>query len=340
MINAQVTAVTCFLEISSNLLYQIIVKLAVKTSFATLLQFLIIYLIILPYSFLMNTSHNKNRVIEHGWKNVFKNIAGKKNNEISPEILSSMESKSQNQNQLIDDSERMNRNNIFTTIASKDTRKGTTDCSGPRVIPPIASTSNGQLGTAPPKRKSSDSSLSSSDSIDLTFGSYSKESSSCNSLILSADILNIKDKKQIFALKLIQKMSEAKDDEEKFLEHFKRLVSYEVFRKDKESFGVNELENEIFISHDNLMKVINTHGKSKGNKTKVKRKYNTSRNKVGISSKENKESEQTSFQECLKTERTIMRTDILSKLSSCYRKDFNYDSLINELIDLEEGFVR
>ena len=25
----------------------------------------------------MNTSHNKNRVIEHGWKNVFKNILGK-----------------------------------------------------------------------------------------------------------------------------------------------------------------------------------------------------------------------------------------------------------------------
>ena len=84
LINAQVTAVTCFLEISSNLLYQIIVKLAVKTSFATLLQFLIIYFIILPYAFLMNTSHNKNRVIEHGWKNVFKNIIGYKDTKISP----------------------------------------------------------------------------------------------------------------------------------------------------------------------------------------------------------------------------------------------------------------
>ena len=81
----------------------------------------------------------------------------------------------------------MNRNNIFTTIASKDTRKGTTNCSGPRVIPPIASTSNGQSRTAPPKRKTSDSSLSSNDSIDLTFHCYGREWSSCSSLILSAD---------------------------------------------------------------------------------------------------------------------------------------------------------
>ena len=331
---------TCFLEISSNLLYQIIVKLTVKTNFATLLQFLVIYMIILPYSFLMNTSHNKNRVIEHGWKNVFKNIAGKKNNEVSPENSSSTESISQNQYKLIDNSKRTSRKIIFTTIASNDKRKETTNLSGPRVIPPIASTSSGQFGPAPPKRKTSDSSLSSSDSLDLTFHSYGRESSSCSSLILSADILNIKDKKQLFALKLIQKMAEEKDDEEKYLEHFKRLVSYEVFRKDKESFGVNELENEIFIIHDNLMKVINRHGKSKGSKTKVKRKYNTSRNKVSISSEEIEESEQTSSQECLKTERTIMRTEILSKLSSCYRKDINYDSLINELIDLEEGFIR
>ena len=35
-------------------------------------------MVILPYVFLMNTSHNKNRVIEHGWTNVFNNILGRK----------------------------------------------------------------------------------------------------------------------------------------------------------------------------------------------------------------------------------------------------------------------
>ena len=157
---------------------------------------------------------------------------------------------------MINNSKRSNRENIFTIIASKDARKETTNFCGPRVFPPIASTSNGKLGTTPPKRKCSDSSLSSSDSIDLTFRSNSsKESSSCNSLILSADTLNIKDKKQAFALKLIQKMAEEKNEEEKYLEHFKRLVTYEVFRKDKESFGIQEIENEILITRNDSLQI-------------------------------------------------------------------------------------
>ena len=32
------------------------------------------YMIILPYAFLMNTSHNKDKVAEHGWANVIKNV--------------------------------------------------------------------------------------------------------------------------------------------------------------------------------------------------------------------------------------------------------------------------
>ena len=33
-------------------------------------------MIVLPYSFLMNTSYNKERIIEQGWMNIFKNIFG------------------------------------------------------------------------------------------------------------------------------------------------------------------------------------------------------------------------------------------------------------------------
>ena len=35
---------------------------------------------VLPYSFLMNTSHNKNRIVEHGWKNVLNDILGRPQN--------------------------------------------------------------------------------------------------------------------------------------------------------------------------------------------------------------------------------------------------------------------
>ena len=37
---------------------------------------MITYLILLPCAFLMNTSHNKRRVVEHGWRNVLRNTFG------------------------------------------------------------------------------------------------------------------------------------------------------------------------------------------------------------------------------------------------------------------------
>ena len=40
-------------------------------------------MLLLPYAFLMNTSHNKNRIVEYGWKNVFGNLIMKLNNSVS-----------------------------------------------------------------------------------------------------------------------------------------------------------------------------------------------------------------------------------------------------------------
>ena len=40
-------------------------------------------MILLPYAFLMNTSHNKNRIVEYGWINVFKNLITKVTNSVS-----------------------------------------------------------------------------------------------------------------------------------------------------------------------------------------------------------------------------------------------------------------
>ena len=37
---------------------------------------MLLYFVILPYTFLMNTRYNKNRVVEEGWKNVLRNVIG------------------------------------------------------------------------------------------------------------------------------------------------------------------------------------------------------------------------------------------------------------------------
>ena len=75
-INAQVTAMITFLEMAGNISFVIILAITQKTSFMSLCHVTLVYHIILPYAFLMNTSHNKDRIVENGWKNVIKNIFG------------------------------------------------------------------------------------------------------------------------------------------------------------------------------------------------------------------------------------------------------------------------
>ena len=42
--------------------------------FAQKILFMLLYFVVLPYAFLMNTRYNKNRIIEEGWLNVLKNM--------------------------------------------------------------------------------------------------------------------------------------------------------------------------------------------------------------------------------------------------------------------------
>ena len=52
-----------------------------STSLPLIINIEIMYLIVLPRAYLMNTSHNKRRIIEHGWKNILKNTFG-----LSPDL--------------------------------------------------------------------------------------------------------------------------------------------------------------------------------------------------------------------------------------------------------------
>ena len=71
-VNAQVTATISLIEMGTNVLHTTLLKYFRGTNFYNLLQSMIVYDIVLPYAFLMNTSHNKKRIVESGWKNVLK----------------------------------------------------------------------------------------------------------------------------------------------------------------------------------------------------------------------------------------------------------------------------
>ena len=73
-VNAQVTAVIAFIEVISNVIVVIFVWITVRTTHLSMIQALALYMVVIPYIFLMNTSHNKNRVVEYGWGNVLQNV--------------------------------------------------------------------------------------------------------------------------------------------------------------------------------------------------------------------------------------------------------------------------
>ena len=76
-VNAQVTAVITALEVLGNLVNSVIWMFIIGfTGFSTLGLNMLLYFILLPCIFLMNTKHNKNRIVEKGWKNVIRNAFG------------------------------------------------------------------------------------------------------------------------------------------------------------------------------------------------------------------------------------------------------------------------
>ena len=76
-VNAQVTAVISMLEFCGGCLFVVgrVLRLPISFgSFAGIILTMMLYFVLLPYAFLMNTRYNKRRIIEEGWMNVLKNM--------------------------------------------------------------------------------------------------------------------------------------------------------------------------------------------------------------------------------------------------------------------------
>ena len=76
-VNAQVTAVTTMMEFSGNCINSVVfLVLGGLGKFISSALYMTLYFVVLSYAFVMNTRYNKNRIVEYGWLNVLKNIAG------------------------------------------------------------------------------------------------------------------------------------------------------------------------------------------------------------------------------------------------------------------------
>ena len=105
-VNAQVTAVTTMMEFSGNCInFIIFLVLGGHGKFTSSVLNMLLNFVVLSYAFLMNTKYNKNRIIEYGWLNVFKNIlACNPQNDVSADnIATEIPKANQNISELKDD---------------------------------------------------------------------------------------------------------------------------------------------------------------------------------------------------------------------------------------------
>jgi hypothetical protein len=76
-VNARVAFVVCVLELLANVCIVVSYSFIYgRTTFGTLTMSMIWYYLLLPYTHLMNTSHNKHLIVDHGWINATRNVIG------------------------------------------------------------------------------------------------------------------------------------------------------------------------------------------------------------------------------------------------------------------------
>ena len=81
-VSAHITAMTCLLEHVGNvtvIIHTIHFTTNASWKLSTLIHEMVFYCILVPHAFLMNTSDNKYRILEYGWRNVIKNLLGARN---------------------------------------------------------------------------------------------------------------------------------------------------------------------------------------------------------------------------------------------------------------------
>lgn len=321
LVNAQVTAMISFLEAFGAVGYIIIVWFSVRTSYTTLIEVLCLYLILLPYSFLMNTSHNKNRIIEHGWKNVFKNLIGRTNQSMVSNDNIPTESdnikKRENEPEKAPDYEVEKK--IFTTASSSNNSGGNTNVHISKLhglFGEVPSTSTGQTTT---NRKIS------------------------ASITLDVNELPQVDDKLFIAQRLISVMISHINDEEHYIVYFKQLVEYEDGCKKGNIPSAFELETGLLSCCKSNFEIQRENAKYKGKRSKPTTRHSTTIKKCKtvcyVQDMDETDNKKINFLG-EKEDRIVIRKGILDQIQSCYKTDETYDSFIEQLINIEESFVQ
>ena len=290
-----------------------------KTTFGTLTTNLVWYYLILPHTFLMNTSHNKDLIVENGWKATIKNalslpISFKRNNQIQ-NIIQNIDLNTSKEDEvsriaIISNSRTYYNDKAESEPPNVSKIQGHEIACSSGVIDTSSNTIEGPVLT-----RSSSSERTSDEKINLTLG-YRVH----------------------FGEQILERMMNSIMHENSYLHYFKELLRLEeVLRMDVhagEEFKIIEFSQMSYVKM----------GKSKSSRSKQVQKsflYDNKHNKFHDTSK-NRQHEKIENKEKFavsQTKRIDLRRKILEDFHTFCINEETYNDFIEILISLEEDIV-
>ena len=293
-----------------------------STTLASLTLAIIIFDILLPHAFLMNTSQNKNRIVEIGWKSVLKNILGISNNSVG---------NSENTATVY-----YGGDDVETEIEQKGKKKKRSKQTGDVSVPGR----NNSLRVN--KRK--DSAIS-----DITLNgecSGYKETAidKTNFTTLNVNNLEQRSHNQDVLQILLSELMISGNDEERYMIYFKKFVAFQDSRKNGKVVSDIELEDEFLPNIKQSNKYISKISRNKGTHNKptglqiavLEKELNRYKEEVSYKSNDRHLNLKGKLED-----RFLLRTEILKDIRSASfaKQTKKYDDLVENFIDLEESFV-
>ena len=295
------------------------------SSFGTLIHGMSVQYVAVPYVFLMNTSYNKYRVVEIGWKNVLKNILGRcgKNRVVNLYTITGESNTSST-----DNSKRKDSDTERSTYSTK---------------PLIENCDN------EPKEMIDDVESHASFDIEIPttskgFGSQDKQYTGITNVIAADSSEDEEDSivspqehkdKASKCQEILLAMNNVLDDEEIYIEYFKKLVDV-----------VDGMEHRQMIANINQSLSLGLkgstipNGKCKQPRVDVEQPLNP--NNLFWTLEERYLNDSNICQHSFKgdkTERNAKRKKILHELLFCHDQHEKQLNLVGRLIDVEESFI-
>ena len=350
-INAQVTAMTTLIEHIGNVT-SLVVTIHFTTNLSWFLSRLILemlfYCIIVPHSFLMNTSDNKNRIMEYGWKGVIQNLIGRRGNRIAASPNCNEENvptaqKTISENSNVADNDQYDQSQKKKEGAEVTQASITSKISFERDKSPstLESLFAKQLD---PTIKSKSSIIKNSTTCLSEFIEMQKNHSKAPE-ILSVGELEKQGRKHEMLQKIIRQMLNTINDEDSYLDRFKNLLIFNNLCAKRMVVSEYELENIQFCMTKGKTEIDGNDEEHDGDgsdnipvsssKTKTFTKVD---DRFGLTEAWIKNIAKPQLKGCIE-DRINARKQMVLNLSSLYDDHETCEQAIRKWIDLEEGFV-